>query len=159
MSLKSILNKLSFLKNLDLKPRDNSKIALFANKGEAIVFWVSVAGLVFLGMIVLSRHFMAKRIIDKYDTYVSGLEDLSQEVDSLKTQNALYMNQIDSLKKLIQQVQREGGDRPGPSAQSEPELAEPPEPDQPTRSERPETRPENGRDAELLNRFRIKKVR
>jgi len=85
------------LSRANLKARDESKITLFANKGEAIVFWLSVAGLIFLAIISVFRYYSNKSL------YMSESEKqtLLSKVDNLERTNQLYLSQLDSLKTVL----------------------------------------------------------
>lgn len=80
---------------IDFKPRDRGKITLFANTAEAVVFWLSLGGLVFLGIITLFRYFTAERTAQDYSTLVARQAELSTAWES---RSSLMNAQIDSLK-------------------------------------------------------------
>ncbi len=87
-------------KKFDLKPQDNSKITLFANKAEAIVFWLSLAGLIFLGIISLSRFLTNKQS----ELETDFRRDLVIRIETLEEQNRLMKSQSDSLKQQLQNL-------------------------------------------------------
>ena len=87
-------------KKFDLKPQDKSKIALFANKAEAIVFWLSLAGLIFLGIISLSRFFTNKQS----ELETDFRRDLVTRIETLEEQNRVMKSQSDSLKQQLQNL-------------------------------------------------------
>ena len=71
----------------DVRPRDRRTIRLFANTGEAIVFWLSVAGVVFLGLLYLFRFLALEpraadvRELEKsYESVMSRLESLERRL-------------------------------------------------------------------------------
>lgn len=80
---------------IDFKPRDRGKITLFANTAEAIVFWLSLGGLVFLGIITLFRYFTAEKTAHDYSTLVARQAELNTAWES---RSSLMNAQIDSLK-------------------------------------------------------------
>ena len=87
-------------KKFDLKPQDKSKIALFANKAEAIVFWLSLAGLIFLGIISLSRFLTNKQS----ELETDFRRDLVTRIETLEEQNRVMKSQSDSLKQQLQNL-------------------------------------------------------
>lgn len=86
-----------------MKPQDNSKITLFANKAEAIVFWLSLAGLFFLGIISLSRYLTNKQSELEKDFRQS----LVNRITTLEKQNELIKSQNDSLKQEMQNLKNQ----------------------------------------------------
>ncbi len=84
----------------DLKPKDSSKIRLFANKAEAIVFWLSLAGLIFLGIISLSRFLTNKQS----ELETDFRRDLVIRIETLEEQNRVMKSQNDSLKQEVQNL-------------------------------------------------------
>ena len=90
-------------KKFDLKPQDKSKIALFANKAEAIVFWLSLAGLIFLGIISLSRFLTNKQS----ELETDFRRDLVTRIETLEEQNRVMKSQSDSLKQQLQNLKNQ----------------------------------------------------
>ena len=84
----------------DFKPKDSSKITLFANKAEAIVFWLSLAGLIFLGIISLSRFLTNKQS----ELETDFRRDLVIRIETLEEQNRVMKSQNDSLKQEVQNL-------------------------------------------------------
>ncbi len=84
----------------DFKPKDSSKITLFANKAEAIVFWLSLAGLIFLGIISLSRFLTNKQS----ELETDFRRDLVIRIETLEEQNRVMKSQSDSLKQQLQNL-------------------------------------------------------
>ncbi len=89
---------------IDLKPRDPGKITLFANTGEAIVFWLSLGGLIFLAIITLFRYFTAERVGRDYRTLASSQLELRS---TWERQSSIMAAQIDSLKGELEKSRRE----------------------------------------------------
>ncbi|MFQ5709553.1 MAG: hypothetical protein ACE5HO_19015 [bacterium] len=84
----------------DLKPQDQSKITLFANKAEAIVFWLALAGLIFLAIVSLFRFLTNKQAeIDK-----EVRKELLVKIETIEKQNQALQAQIDSLKVEFDQL-------------------------------------------------------
>lgn len=90
-------------KKFDLKPQDKSKITLFANKAEAIVFWLSLAGLIFLGIISLSRFLTNKQS----ELETDFRRDLVIRIETLEEQNRVTKSQSDSLKQQLQNLKNQ----------------------------------------------------
>jgi len=88
---------------INFKPVDKTPINLFANKGEAIVFWLSLAGLLFLGIISLFRYLNADLIRENYREKEIAVEQFQTEIESLKTQQQKYQNQVRSLQERLTQ--------------------------------------------------------
>ncbi|TDI92204.1 MAG: hypothetical protein E2O77_05345 [Caldithrix sp.] len=86
----------------DFKPKNSSKITLFANKAEAIVFWLSLAGLFFLGIISLSRFLTNKQ--SKLE--VDFRRDLVTRIETLEDQSRMMKSQNDSLRKELENLER-----------------------------------------------------
>ncbi|TDJ03751.1 MAG: hypothetical protein E2O76_00575 [Caldithrix sp.] len=86
----------------DFKPKNSSKITLFANKAEAIVFWLSLAGLIFLGIISLSRFLTNKQ--SKLE--VDFRRDLVTRIETLEDQSRMMKSQNDSLRKELENLER-----------------------------------------------------
>ena len=86
----------------DFKPKKSSKITLFANKAEAIVFWLSLAGLIFLGIISLSRFLTNKQ--SKLE--VDFRRDLVTRIETLEDQSRMMKSQNDSLRKELENLER-----------------------------------------------------
>lgn len=104
---------------IDFKPRDRSKITLFANSAEAIVFWLSLGGLVFLAIITLFRYFTAESMGRDYGALAAQQEELSSrwqnqsarmnaEIDSLKIELAKSRIEIARLNDALEQSGRRG---------------------------------------------------
>lgn len=90
-SAKSLFSRFKF------KPKDSSQITLFANKAEAIVFWLCVSGLAFLGIIVLFRYLTARAISGDHKNLQAGQVELRLAVDSLRAHNQLLEHQMADL--------------------------------------------------------------
>lgn len=86
----------------DFKPKNSSKITLFANKAEAVVFWLSLAGLIFLGIISLSRFLTNKQ--SKLE--VDFRRDLVTRIETLEDQSRMMKSQNDSLRKELENLER-----------------------------------------------------
>ena len=91
------------IKKFDLKPQDNSKITLFANKAEAIVFWLSMAGLIFLGIVSLSRYLTNKQS----ELETDFRQNLVTRIEILEGQNRMMKSQNDSLKQQMQSLKNQ----------------------------------------------------
>jgi uncharacterized protein YceH (UPF0502 family) len=80
----------------DLQPKNKRKISLFANKAEAIVFWLCIAGLIFLGIVSFFRYLGAaateadKKFRRETQIRIRQLEEensrLEARLDSLEAQ-------------------------------------------------------------------------
>jgi len=86
----------------DLKPKDQGKITLFANKGEAIVFWLSIAGLIFLAIVSGFRYLTNKQsALEK-----SFRQELITRIEALENQSRAVQSQNDSLRKELENLER-----------------------------------------------------
>ena len=89
---------------IDFKPRDPARVTLFANAGEAIVFWLSLAGLIFLGFVSVLRY-LGRENVDS-ERIEAIQTELSAKIDILATQNRDYANRIEVLRKESKHSQR-----------------------------------------------------
>lgn len=87
-------------KRFDLKPKDQSKITLFANKAEAIVFWLCITGLVFLGIVSFFRYLGNRQSVANK----KFREELLIRVQVLEEQNQAIRGQTDSLQTELQNL-------------------------------------------------------
>ncbi|MCH7756228.1 hypothetical protein IH970_14045 [candidate division KSB1 bacterium] len=90
----------SLFKRFDLKPKDQSKITLFANKAEAIVFWLCITGLVFLGIVSFFRYLGNRQSVANK----KFREELLIRVQVLEEQNQAIRGQTDSLQTELQNL-------------------------------------------------------
>jgi len=81
----------------DFKPKESSKITLFANKAEAIVFWLSVAGLIFLAIISTFRY-LNNRTIEFDEAF---REDLLMRLEAVEAQNDSLRKELQNLSALL----------------------------------------------------------
>ena len=95
------------LPKIDFKPENTGKITLFANKGEAIVFWISVAALIFLAMLYIFRYFSGSRETANIEEIDARQTRLELQIDSLKAENDRWEKQIEDLKNRIEELQNQ----------------------------------------------------
>ncbi len=88
-------------------PADRSKITLFANKGEAIVFWISVAGLIFLAIIVTFRYFTVSSMRDARSALLERQIQLQMQVEELQKQNDIFRNKLQELQMQLQRLEQQ----------------------------------------------------
>lgn len=81
----------------DFKPRSSEKISLFANKAEAIVFWLSIAGLIFLAIVSTFRYLNNRTMqLDK-----AFQEDLLIRLEAVETQTDSLRKELQNLNSLL----------------------------------------------------------
>lgn len=78
---------------------------MFADRGEAIVFWISVAGLIFLAIIVLFRYFSARRLDVAHRSLQTTQTELRVRIDDLEEKNERLEISLENLRVLLQQSQ------------------------------------------------------
>jgi len=142
---------------IDLKPADTSRVTLFANKAEAIVFWLSLAGLIFLAIVSVFRYYNNKtyalQASDKHlllqkisqlqattQEQIQLIDSLKQEIENSRQQISRLMNELDALQK------QSASARPKTIAKKKTEAAQKTVP--------PKKR--NHRDRTILQEFQIK---
>lgn len=81
----------------DLKPQDQRKVKLFAHRGEAIVFWLSLGALIFLAIISLFRYFYLDKISDQYNKLVGEAHPIIFQLKEIKAQNESLQDEQASL--------------------------------------------------------------
>lgn len=89
----------------DLKPQDDRKVALFANSGEAIVFWLSLAGLIFLAIITIYRSLALNRAPGS-GIPAAAQNELLQRFQQLEAQTRLYRQETDSLRRVFEALRK-----------------------------------------------------
>ncbi len=85
----------------DFKPKDQTKITLFANKGEAIVFWVSVAALLFLAMLFVFRYFTGQQTEAIYQQFRDSRQEMMMKIEELEEENDIIQQKVDSLEAVL----------------------------------------------------------
>ncbi|MFQ5636653.1 MAG: hypothetical protein ACE5IR_01500 [bacterium] len=84
----------------DLKPENPAKIKLFANTAEAVVFWLALAGLIFLAIVSFFRYQSNKQVL-----LDQGFrQEMQLKTEQLESQNLILENQIDSLRLQVQEI-------------------------------------------------------
>lgn len=92
---------------VDIKPQDPSKLVLFANKGEAAVFWLSLAGLIFLTMLTVFRYFNYQRADRNLLAFETRQNQIFTQLEQIERQELTFAVQIDTLSLLMKTTQRE----------------------------------------------------
>ncbi len=95
----------------DLKARDQRKVKLFAHRGEAVVFWISLGALIFLAIISLFRYFYLDKIVVEYNRLageahpiVLQLREIKAQNDSLKTEQVNMSDSLRFMRKNLEQL-------------------------------------------------------
>lgn len=88
---------------IDNNSKNQPRIALFANKSEAIVFWLACTGLIFLAMISVFRYFYLHRA---HFVAAENAQQIIAQIHTLDHQNDVIMAQNDSLKNELMQNQQ-----------------------------------------------------
>lgn len=81
----------------DLEPQDKRKITLFANKAEAIVFWLCIAGLIFVGIVSFFRYLGSAGIEADEEFRQETLSRIRQ----LEEKNTMLESRVDSLESQL----------------------------------------------------------
>ncbi|MEJ2055438.1 MAG: hypothetical protein P8X42_16095 [Calditrichaceae bacterium] len=99
-------------------PSDKTRVRLFANSFEAVVFWIAAAGLLFLAMVSIYRAVYLKQVAGQYNDAASDINPVIIQIrkmiavnDSLEKENRKLQRQInaigtevDSLKSKINEI-------------------------------------------------------
>jgi len=85
---------------IDIKPASSEKITLFANKAEAVVFWLSLAGLIFLAIISFSRYRGESRSVENKQF----VRETQARLSRLEADNQALQVKLDSLALQIRQL-------------------------------------------------------
>ena len=83
---------------IDFRPRDDGKVSLFANWGEAVVFWLSLAGLILLGLITVVRSIDRAKTRNTFQEFRSEQQQVLQKIELLEQQKKMFKEQSDSLR-------------------------------------------------------------
>ncbi len=86
---------------LDFKPTERTKIKLFANTAEAIVFWMSLAGLIFLVIVSFFRFAYLSEANLKHEQFQARYDNLAQKIEELALENATLEKRVDSLQQEL----------------------------------------------------------
>lgn len=89
----------------DFKPSSSSKVKLFANSGEAIVFWLCVAALIFLAIITFYRSYYLKMIVDEYHSLGENINPILIQMQILESEKDSLSQQQDHLKTKVRVLQ------------------------------------------------------
>jgi hypothetical protein len=97
----------SLLPRIDFKPEDQTPITLFSNWGEAIVFWLSIIGLIFLVILSVIRYFSVRQIDLDYRDLEKTQDTLVLKIEEVEQENRAYLQKIDSIDFILQYSQNE----------------------------------------------------
>jgi hypothetical protein len=86
---------------IDWKPTSDAKVKLFANYGEAIVFWLSLAGLLFLAILVIFRYSYLRSAKIEFHDVTTNYAQTVQKVEELSAELGAYQRAVDSLEAVI----------------------------------------------------------
>jgi hypothetical protein len=89
---------------INFKPRNNQKISLFAHWGEALVFWISISGLVLLAIITIVRAIDRSNTRKSFQELRNEQQQVYQKIELLEKQNETFIKQNDSLWIIIHQL-------------------------------------------------------
>jgi hypothetical protein len=97
----------SLLPRIDFKPEDQTPITLFSNWGEAVVFWLSITGLIFLVILSVIRYFSVRQIDLDYRDLEKTQDTLVLKIEEVEQENRAYLQKIDSIDFILQYSQNE----------------------------------------------------
>jgi len=92
---------------IDFKPQDDRKISLFANWGEAVVFWLCLGGLIFFGLITIVRSIDRSKTRDMFQEFRTEQQQILQRMEFLENQSRAFNKQNDSLRMEKLELQSE----------------------------------------------------
>ena len=90
---------------VDFKPQNQSKVIFFSNKGEAFVFWLSLAALIFLAILLGFRYFAYSRL--EFDAIEASQSELLIRVQYLEEQNKAFEYKIERLNSELNKFRSE----------------------------------------------------
>jgi len=88
----------------DLVPKNQTRVKLFANKAEAIVFWLCIAGLLFLAFLFVFRYFILTQL--ESDISESFKSDVTKRVDDLERQNEQLLKELKEIRKKMDEIDK-----------------------------------------------------
>lgn len=92
---------------ISFKIQERSQVALFANTAEAVVFWLSIVGLLLVLGLAAFRFFATKSISGDYRNLQTRQTVLQSTVDSLRLENQEFHQQLEQLRLDLQHIQAE----------------------------------------------------
>jgi len=88
---------------IDFKPEDSSKLKLFANRGEAVVFWLCIGGLCILTLFTVLRYYSINRL-KKLSSFIEGQPaQMLSKIDDIEKQNIMIKAEYDNLETELEQ--------------------------------------------------------
>ena len=91
---------------IDFKPgNDGRTVKLFSNSAEAIVFWLSLAGLLFLTIIIIFKAVERNRVQAVFKEVMSQQELLQNRIEDLENQNISIKKENEDLKIRYEQLE------------------------------------------------------
>ncbi len=90
---------------INLRPEDQSRVLLFSNKGEAIVFWLSISALIFLAVLLGFRYFAYSRL--DFEAIESSQSEIFKRIQYLEEQNKMYENNLEKINFELKNYQNE----------------------------------------------------
>ena len=83
------------------EPKKTKKVKLFAHKGEAVVFWICLAALVFLAITSLFRYFYLDKVAKEYNKRVGEAHPIVLQLNELQAENDSLRQEQISLKQVV----------------------------------------------------------
>jgi len=77
------------------------KVKLFAHKGEAVVFWICVAALVFWTITSLFRYFYLEKAVEEFNKLSDDSHPVVLQLKELKADNDSLLVEQNSLKQTV----------------------------------------------------------
>jgi hypothetical protein len=83
---------------IDFKPQSDRKISLFKNWGEAVVFWLCLAGVILIVIITIVKWIDHSKTRNVFHELRTEQQQVLQKIELLEKQNRILKQQADSLK-------------------------------------------------------------
>ena len=87
---------------IEFKPRNQTKVYMFENRGEAIVFWLCIAGLLILTFFTVFRYYSVNKLKVTYGTLQTSSTPILSRIEKLENQSIKLTSQTDSLRMELQ---------------------------------------------------------
>ena len=134
---------------VNFRPATDSSVTLFAHWGEAIVFWLSLGALVFLGIVFMFKYLYFKEVKADFSTMLNRQLPPAETVEHPKRAFALI---ADSLSREIEENHRKIGEMQKTIDSLISQSRTPQKKEQPATVQPPQ---QDNRDQNILNRFQI----
>jgi hypothetical protein len=92
------------MKKIKLTPDNTGKITLFNHWGEAVVFWISCACVLMLGLFLLFRYVQLRTEISRYEFTKNQTISMQENIDEIRAMVVIQNSKINILKKQVDTI-------------------------------------------------------